>query len=370
MKRLCKYNNKEYLCIGSELIDNKKVIILDEYKSKYLFDENKTLPLWSFRYEFIKYYNTFMKENKLKQIKNKSLTCKICNKLFDRDKINIFKEFIWSSLLLHYMEYHNYRPPHAFIYFILQNLKDGKKYVKINQNNLQFFDALLVHGGYHRKFKEKHSDYMRNAEYLGYLNFICNGKCKLKNIEMLFEEYAPTDKDSTIFFPTANPEIFYRTYFFHTHPYGYNRVYGKIVYEFPSNTDIDTFIYVSSRYDKKLCGSLVVASEGIYDIQKINNTGIDDSDLLTYEKAENILRRYINYAYDKYKDHILYREKDEMPYFDYDFFMSVISQDTESLEKINSEFNKFNIIIKYYPRQKDSRGEWVYGSIYLGFYDN
>lgn len=366
MKNICYYNKNNYICINKNLMKNSKIQIKNNNKNNNNSIINK---IWSFQFEFIEKLNEFQKNNKDKFIieTNDIDKCLECNKKFKYSKIYIYKDFIWINKLKHYIKYHNYRPPHKFISFILNEniINNNGYYIKINQNQLQLFDALMTQGGYTKKFKEKHEVNYRNTEYLGYLNFICkkNKKCKLDNIKIINSEYFETN-DKSIFIPSIeNSEASKQSYIFHTHPptpTPGGRAKIGIVYEFPSSSDLLNYIYLYNKH-MSIFGSIVVAPEGIYIIQNISkqkyNYKINNDLKLLYKTFDNIIKNALLDSHDKY--HNTFTE---------DFFYNIISQNREFINNINKNLKKNNIEIKYYPKQQNKFNNWVYGSIYLDFY--
>jgi hypothetical protein len=363
MKNICYYNNKKYICINKDLINNSKIQIKENKNINNIYKS------WSYQYEFINKLKEFQKKYKSKFITEDNLfnKCHICNKKFKHPEIYIYKKFIYSSNLLHYIKHHNYRPSHVFILFVLnKNLNKIGYYIKINQNQLQLFDALLTQGGYEKKFKEKHEKNYRNTEYLGYLKFICerNKKCKLKNIKILNTTYNETT-DKTIFIPSVEiKEASNQNYMFHTHPptpkVG-GRASAGIIYEFPSSSDIINFMYLYNK-QQKIIGSIVVSPEGIYIIKNISRHKYIYKTMDDYVKISNIISKLIKNellnSYDKYEDT-----------FTTEFFYNIIAQNNEFITRLNIELKQFNIIISYYPKQQNKMNNWVYGSMYLEFYN-
>lgn len=384
MKNICYYNNAKYVCINENLMFNDRIEIIKNtnngninngHSSNVIIDNNENIihKSWSFQFEFMTIFKKFIKDNlpKFEIIANDSNICQICKKKFNKNHIYIYNRVIWPASLMHYIKNHNIRPSHTFILFILNSSITNGYYIKINQNQLQTIDALLNQGGYDKKYKEHREQHYRFSEYAGFLKFTCdeikepkigdisNKICKLKNIKILNTNTGDYG-DKSIFFPNFGKEISKQLYIFHTHPptpYPGGRASVGIVYEFPS--DVDFYTYLWQRYNNRvLIGSIIAASEGIYIISSINNSYVNPT-----EELHKIITKSLNIvfseSYDKYMDN-----------FNDKYFYSVIAQDFSFINKLNKLLKNYNIYVKYFPRQQNKLGKWVYGSIYLDFYNN
>ena len=349
-KAICIYKNKRYICLFPKKIKNKKIKIKETQKPFY----NKYR--WTFKYEFLKIYNSFLKKN----IKN--------NHIKQDEDIYIYKLYIWPIKLYDLIDKYNYKPSSSFIKFILNETKE--KYVKITKNNLLLFKSLLDIGGYKKMFSSIGDDNYKNAEMLGYITFKKDEETK-ENIvrDFIISNYQNhhSDYDPDIFLPViTDKKYFSQKYIWHTHPptpKPGGRASVGIIYELPSTTDILAFINIYLR-KKKLIGSLVFAPEGIYNIGFIDKNNKEFfNDFNNKSKKNKILdnikqclKNIHSEVYDKYEN-----------FFNLDKFYNTIAEDYDFIEKLNKCLNNYNIYIKYYPIQKDINDEWVYGTIYLKY---
>ena len=166
------------------------------------------------------------------------------------------------------------------------------------------------------------------------------------------------DNDDQIFLPQNIKEMLDYEYIFHTHPptpsIGKRIKNDNVLYEFPSIQDIIHFIEHSNYGVTQ--GSIVMAPEGMYIIRKkkFNNKKII-IDKNTFETKFN------DFWFDIQVDAITkYGYK-----FSENFFYEKIAQNKYFINKINKELEKFNLIIKYYPRSKDKNNNWVVNDVYI-----
>ena len=96
--------------------------------------------------------------------------------------------------------------------------------------------------------------------------------------------------------------------------------------------------------------------EGLYNIRKIQGTSkkinIDEDKL--YEEMRGVFRRCQHNAIGIYGTN-----------FNTSIFYSNISQDAKYINEVNEHLRKYNLIIDYYPRNKDFRGQWIVDTIYV-----
>jgi len=374
-------NNKEYKLIGfwdeTNSYDSrgKKFIIpknnKEEWLQKQLFIDKLTLV------------QIFLKEQKFykKYDKNKEKKCLLCNKEYNKEyneeyiatEQYYYKNFLWENSLIHYIDKHNFIPDESFqdlIFFyklerklnlvssIKNNLNNKNKiFIKINKNQLLILDALLKHGGYTKKYIDINNKLItRYSEHAGLLDFNMN---ILEKIVIAGNTTRVDRGDNEIFLPLNLKNYKEYEYIFHTHPptpKPGGRVNIGILYEFPSMGDILHFI--DSFNSGKVCGSLVVTSEGLYNIRKINldHDKIDiNEDMMFKEFNDNfhkIQKKYIVKYGLNFTSNIFYKK---------------IAQDLEPIELINKILNKYLIHIDYYPRIKH-KNNWILNVIYLPIY--
>lgn len=301
-----------------------------------------------------------------------SQECSLCENKDIGNGLYKYNNFIWNSTLLHYIRYHYYKPPDQFILFIkklevknkIKNIiikynsrryiVNSISYIKIKKNQLNILDALLEHGGKSKKyFKNKKLKY---SEHSGLLDFTNNGleKIVISGIITRIEK-----RDSQIFFPENMDNALEYEYIFHTHPAtptpGFRARYG-ILYDWPS---VDDLLHFLDHFHNGITqGSLVIASEGLYNIRKLH------FDRIRVNLSERSFIKKINNLYEKvqYKAIKKYGTK-----FSKETFYSKIAQDYLFIDEINKTLNEHQLHIDYFPRKK-IKTLWVLDTIYLPIY--
>lgn len=109
---------------------------------------------WSFKYEFIKYYNIFFNKIKTNDINHKIFNenekCPLCNcKIQNKDDMNQIYYIpeihcVFSPFIIHMMKVHDYKPPEKFIEYVLLKVFESKefadyKFLKLEQDTMSFF---------------------------------------------------------------------------------------------------------------------------------------------------------------------------------------------------------------------------------------
>ena len=120
----------------------------------------------------------------------------------------------------------------------------------------------------------------------------------------------------------------------------------------------DILHFIDSFNDGKICGSIVVTSEGLYNIRKIalEHTKIEiNEDAMFKEFNDNFMKIQKKYI-DKYGIT-----------FSTNTFYKKIAQDLEPIQMINKILNKYLIQIDYYPRIKH-KNNWILNVVYLPIY--
>jgi hypothetical protein len=362
-------NNKELIFICSFVDKN----------DKSTDSKNKHFPIategtkWLYNDEFIKKLllleDILKKSDKFLSFENKK-KCFLCDDAYSTGTYKLNK-YIWEDILKHYIDKHNIKPPEEFIDFILFSkynttlklesriIKDkNKKFIKINKNQLLILDALLEHGGYSKKYADlKNTDIFRYSEHSGLFDFSSN---KLQKILVLGNTNRVDRGDDEIFMPNNISDMYEYEYIFHTHPptpKPGGRVNENILYEFPSIGDILHFI--DHYNDGKISGSIVITSEGLYNIRNKNLSGDKiriDEDKLFFE-YNKITKKIQETAIRKYGNN-----------FTNQIFYSKIAQDVKLINKINDIVNKYEIEIDFVPRVFDKKENWVIDTIYLPIY--
>lgn len=354
-------DDKKYECCIIEplTVHNPKVIITN---NKIEQDYNN---VWSFRYEFLKYYKSYIHRINT-TLKNNVSKCPFCNYNTKDNRLYYNIEgkykFCWSSLLYHLIKEHYYEPKNKFIQFILS--LSSNNFFKISVNDMVLFEGLMLAGGLTKKFKYtkkikvkednretiKKNKQFTFSEYSGYFDIQCSNKiCNIENIEISnYRRYSDDIYMVNFFFNKLEN----KKYIFHTHPptpYPGSRIKtDRIVYDFPSPTDIESFIVIRNKF--KIEGELVFAPEGIYIISIYDKK--KPLDQYKFKSMKDYLKVFTN-AYNKYKD-----------INNVDDFYNIVAQDYHYIKDLNKVMKNYNLLIYYYPKQKINN-TWSYGKIYL-----
>ena len=363
-------NNKEliFICSWVDKDDTSK----DSKNKKFPTPKENDIK-WLYSEEFVNKLkileDVLKKSEKYLKFETKK-KCLLCDKSYGFGTYKLNK-YIWEDNLTHYIESHNIKPPEEFIDFIYfsrynSTLKleariisdKNKKFIKINRNQLLILDALLEHGGYSKKYVDlKNKNVFRYSEHSGLFDFNSN---KLQKIVVLGNTNRVDKGDDEIFMPNNVKDMFEYEYIFHTHPptpKPGGRATEGVLYELPSIGDILHFI--DHYNDGRISGSVVITSEGLYNIRHKNLENkkiIIDEDALFFE-YNKISRKIQN---DGIK---LYGSK-----FTSDKFFGEIAQNIKLINKINDIVNKFNIHIDYTPRICNDNNNWIIDTIYLPVY--
>ena len=309
--------------------------------------------------------------NKLLDYKNKyksygkNKKCLICKEPDISTKKYIFKHTIWEDGLNHYIEKHNIEPSTQFKKFIFQDVKfknidiskeqsrsntnnknmilekikkNDREYVMIERNQMLILDALMIHGGYTKRYID---DTLNNrySEHAGLLDFEGNS---LSKILVSGKTKRVDEDDNEIFFPMDTDDMLNYEYIFHTHPptpKPGGRAIDGVLYEFPSMGDI--FHFIDHHNDGKIIGSLVVTAEGLYNIRqhiidvRIKSRKINVNDNEIYKQYNKTWYTLQHDAIKKYGAN-----------FTTETFYSKIAQDMDYISILNETLNKFNIHIE------------------------
>ena len=133
------------------------------------------------------------------------------------------------------------------------------------------------------------------------------------------------------------------------------RAEGGILYDFPSINDI---LHFCDHYNLgNTQGSIVITHEGLYNIRKFshnkNEINLDNEDDMV-KKFTNVHNKIQNDAIKKYGVK-----------FTLDKFYNVIVQDFNYIDEYNRILHEYDLHIDYFPRIKDSLGNWFIDTIYL-----
>lgn len=362
-------NNKElyYICSWVDKNDNTRDSKGNKFPVPIIESE------WLFQEKFakkIKYLEKILFDSKkYLEFENKK-KCKLCDQSYSNGTYKL-ERYIWEDNLTHYIEKHNIKPPEEFIDYIFFSkyknifkieatiIKDDKiEYIKINKNQLLILDALLEHGGYNPKYSDlKNKNVYRYSEHSGLFDFTSN---KLQKIVVLGNTNRVDKGDNEIYMPNNVQDMLNYEYIFHTHPptpKPGGRVEFGIIYELPSIGDI--FHFIDHFNDGKISGSVIITSEGLYNIRHkdlINEKLSLDEDKL-YLQFNNISKKIQELAIKKYGYS-----------FTNEIFYSKIAQEIDIINKLNNVLNNFKLHIDYIPRIKNEKNQWIINTIYLPIY--
>jgi hypothetical protein len=237
--------------------------------------------------------------------------------------------------------------------------KNNMNYVKIDKRQLLILDALMIHGGFTKKYSNNKSTDQRYSEHAGLLDF---EKMTVQKIIVAGNTSRIDTGDDEIFLPLNIEDMFDYEYIFHTHPptpKEGGRVKSGILYEFPSMSDI--FHFIDHHNDGKVIGSIVVCAEGLYNIRKniLDRKIIDIDEDDIYKKYQKIIRKVQKKAIDKYGSN-----------FSRNTFYSKISQDNTYIDMINKLLKDYELYIDFFPRVKNEHSndnEWILNTTFLPF---
>jgi len=325
--------------------------------------------------------NKFLDVKNYYELYETSKNCLLCHKTNINTKRYILKNTIWEDGLIHYIKYHNVEPSLNFKRFIYHNnmskninisrhskkdktliLKMVKKlnteYVIIERNQMLILDALMIHGGYIKKYFDIDINNSRYSEHAGLLDF--DGE-SLSKIIVSGKTNRIDAGDDEIYLPVGIDEMFDYEYIFHTHPptpKPGGRAPDGVLYEFPSIGDI--YHFIDHHNDGNVIGSLVVTAEGLYNIRRtskfIEKINVDED--ILYKRYWQTFNKIQKDAIEKYGTK-----------FSSNTFYSHIAQDMSYIKRFNQILNEFNIQVDFYPRKKDRTGKWYIDTVFLIFSD-
>lgn len=326
--------------------------------------------------------NLFIKKLKLTElslhshfnISQRPHHCLLCDAKHITSGFFLYNNIIWENGLYHYIHFHNIKPSEKFIDFIFKfktnklsrekiilkgdlQFLDNTSFVKIHKNQLLILDALMKHGGYVKKYMDSQNiNLFRYSEHAGLLDFTNFNVDKI----IVAANTSRIDRDDEeIYLPQNIPYATKYEYIFHTHPptpKPGGRSNKGILYEFPSVGDI--FHFIDHFNDGKTSGSIIIASEGLYNIRKsIFNTSpitINEDTFYTeyIDLISSLQLKWISF-YGSFSSYTFY---------------SVISQNLIPIQNLNILLNKYYIHLDYFPRIKNNKGNWIIDTIYLPVY--
>lgn len=373
--------------MNNEILINGKIYKLESIWKKNKKDKSKDIK--GFPFPFPKNGNTWSGQlqfiNRLTDVQNYLLQntnsfnrfdkkdcmdCLLCSKKCIVSGRFILGVHVWDTGLIHYVEQHNIKPSETFIekifnYDLFQSnenilkisgrikIKKNKKFLKLDKNQIMIFDALMRHGGYNKKYYDDAQGTTRYSEHAGFIDI---RERTVHNIIVSGNTLRVDRGDEEIFLPISGKDTYKYKYIFHTHPptpKPGGRAIDGILYEFPSVGDILHFI--DHHNDGHVVGSLVMTSEGLYNIRKISDNrkiNIDEDKL--YNEMRKIFGQLQDRAIKKYGT----------TFNSYTFY-SKISQDFEFINTANEFLKKYDLIIDFFPRNKDFKGNWIVDTIYV-----
>jgi len=311
---------------------------------------------------------------KSKQKYDCNYKCPVCSKIIYK---HLYKknDHKWDSILYHNAKYHNFMPSAEFVEFVLKHEFDAPmktrfvtkfksekykvndlSYVKLTKNQLLILDALMIHGGYDKKYNCE-DNVFKHSEHSGMLEFDEKG---LNKIIVSGRDNKRLDKeDPTIFLPENMQDAIDYEYIFHTHPptpHPGGRSCEGIVYEFPSVGD---YLHFIEHFNNGITqGSIVVAPEGIYNIRK--KTFDQHKISINYKTFTHDVKKVINEI--QQETLIKYNFIDEKIFFNF------IAQDYSIVDKLNIVLNKYDIELDYFARISNENDNWILDDIYLPIY--
>ena len=311
-----------------------------------------------------------IKQKKYKKYKKKQ-NCLITDRKNIGDKIFNLFSINWDNTLLYYMKNFNIIPSNDFYNFIKHiNFKNNKlilqknfkypffklkgiiykkyknQYLVIKKNQLRILDALYEDGS-NKLYKSK--DQLKYSEHSGLIDFNINS---IDRIIVNAKNNYIDHNDNSIFLPRNMIDEADYELIFHTHPKTKDRLKDKIIFEFPSISDLLNF---GENYnDGYTQGSLIIAPEGAYIIQAIDNNY--DIKLPTHKIVMNLEDKLLDIHLLVYKK---YKKK-----YNTSIFYNKIIKDHTYITLYNKLIKKYNLYIKYISRIKYKKN-YIIPDIYL-----
>jgi hypothetical protein len=357
--------------------DNKKDDLDNEYpfpvEGKYWTDKEQFLDKLSKTEKYVLFRKGFHQFDEPEY-------CILCKNTLVSTGYYYLQNIIWKNSLIHYIQDHNIKPSNEFIDFIYQfdfqkDLKKNKdfevlkmdgdqimmdniKYLKVNRNQILILDALMIHGGYNKKYFDSINNKNKNFRYSEHSGLLDFDQLGLDKIIISAKTSRIDEGDDEIYLPKNMKEAFDYEYIFHTHPPtpkpGSRAEYG-ILYDFPSINDMLHFIDHYNLGNTQ--GSLVIAPEGLYNVRKFK---FDNEKINIIDEDEMIKR--LTRVHNKIQENAIKK-------YGYKFtlnkFYDNIVQDFTFIDEYNIILHDYEIHIDYFPRIKDSKGNWYIDSVYL-----
>jgi hypothetical protein len=372
---------KKKIFLGQMLWRSDKDSKLRDIDDK-LFPYPKEGKRWALKDDFIKrlqFIQSLIEDklpnNQIYHLKENIRGCLLCEKKDNSTKLFFLDKYAWDISMTHYIKIHNIKPTDNFIDFIFnidinkyfkinliaRNFKNEKNitYLKLEKNQIMVLDALMKHGGYTKRYYDKENNNLsRYSEHAGLLE---NKNNRVHDIIVSGNTIRVDKGDEEIFLPGNIPKAFEYNYIFHTHPptpKPGGRVNDGILYEFPSLGDI--FHFIDHYNIGSTIGSLIMTSEGMYNIRKL----MFDSDKIKIDE---------NKMYKEIRTEIWKMNKKAIDNYGTQFtsykFYSKIAQNHEYIDSINDKLNKYMLHIDFYSRVQDYKGRWIVDTLYLPLYE-
>lgn len=318
----------------------------------------------------------FMRNNKLaRKGKQKTATCHFNRSHVVQDThVYTLDDIVWTGQLLHYIEFHNYAPDPPFekmlasiryhdtgiltyhvpmedVLALYQKrrteldgivLRQGKRErIVITQDQLRLLDSLFLFSS-EKMLNDK--DY---EEAMAYLDFQHKS---LEHIKVkINRKYMFKAEDQFLFFHNINEKdaIDYE-FLVHTHPLTPDletRIeVDSIMFDFPSATDVITFIEMASKHQMQ--GSIVIAIEGVYVIRRLRDLSVVLLDKNEFQWEYNMRVYHLN-------ERAIDAHYDER--FSLDLFLSKIIGRREYIDELNEFLRDYNMTIDYHPRVRKNK---------------
>lgn len=348
--------------------------------------DNKSFPNWQHQIKDVfilrleKVQDHLKKKGKYEAYKE-SKKCLICGQINVAKGMYQLNMVKWEDSLMHYVTVHDVKPSDEFVDKIMRYeldtrvtskkvprltgrilQKKGKKYLKMDKNQIMIIDALMQHGSKKNYVdsgndNDNNKNLFRYSEHAGLIDFHNSG---LDKVVVSGNTTRVDEGDNEIFMPQNMPDMYDYEYIFHTHPATPKpggRAVDGVLYEFPSISDM--FHFLDHYNDGKTQGSLVLAAEGLYVIRKLKFDGkkikIDEDRFL--KDMRKVLNKVQLEAISKYGVR-----------FSTETFFSKIAQNRVYLDEINKMLERYQLVIDLYTRTKSGSGRWIINDVFLPVY--
>lgn len=298
--------------------------------------------------------------------------CPLCSNTV-RNRVYEYHAMRWSSVLMHQITVHHWRPSRMFIDFIIGttvaiNRDDSSivlagthgrtttaPTVTIGYNQWAILDALMLAGGKRKWHNPTDARKKMYSEIVGYLTLEPSGTTTAVSNIVLGRSDVVDAQDNTILFPTPLEGVSEHKYYFHTHPPTPTvgaRVRDGILYEFPSPSDIQHFV-IQQSYGKTK-GSIILAPEGVYVIMRYARRDLvvpDD----TYAQYQRLIERIQSQSLRELKIHTVPSRR---------VYYSRVVPVTRYATMIDTFLKTIGLRLLYYPR-RCVNSKWIMTDVTL-----